>query len=102
MRIFTFQRLLCLSLLAGAGHAATPFAQWTGAELTLNNQVVQRRIKLPAPSGSFLTTSYAPIAGAFPFFQPNSPDFQFEAGGVAYSGAGKWTLVGVSRITDTR
>ncbi|MEI6194753.1 MAG: alpha-galactosidase [Verrucomicrobiota bacterium] len=79
---------------------AAPFANWTKAELTLNNGVVQRVIKLPSPTGNFLTTTYQPVKGVFPYFEPANADFQFEVNGTPYSGKSDWSLVDVKTIGD--
>ena len=82
--------------------AQTPFAQWTKNELTLNNGVVQRIIKLPNPQGDFLTTSYKPVAGDFQYFKPSNTDFQFEINNIVYSGKSDWSMVDVKSINDSR
>ncbi len=76
------------------------YAKWTKTELTLNNGIVQRVIKLPAPEGQILTTSYEPITGDFKFFNTNSADFQFEINGITYSGKSNWSLLDVRIIGD--
>jgi alpha-galactosidase len=81
---------------------AAPFARWTKTELTLNNGVVERIIKLPDAAGHFLTTSYKPVTGEFKYFKPSNPDFQFEFNGTAYSGESDWSLVEVKAIHDSR
>ncbi len=80
--------------------APVPFATWTATELTLNNGVVQRIIQLPAAEGSFLTTSYKPVAGKFRYFRETSPDFQFEINDSVYAGSGGWRLVMIQKLTD--
>jgi alpha-galactosidase len=103
LRSLPISPVLFVLLFGAAGHAAPvpiPFAQWTGSGLTLNNGIVQRKIKLPSSSGGpFLTTSYAPLAGEYKFFQPLNTDFQFEAGGVTYSGRSQWQLLQVRRYS---
>lgn len=79
---------------------SAPFAQWTKTELTLNNGVVERVIKLPDNGGQFLTTAYKPVTGVFNYFLPENTDFQFDANGVIYSGKSNWSLVDVKQITD--
>jgi len=76
------------------------FAKWTKTELTLNNGVVQRIIKLPAAEGQFLTTSYKPVTGDFNYFLPENSDFQFEVNGVIYSGKSNWSLIDVKTHAD--
>lgn len=80
--------------------SAAPFAKWTKTELTLDNGIVQRVIKLPAEKGNFITTSYKPVSGEFKYFMPENTDFQFEINGTVYSGKTNWSLVGVKAITD--
>lgn len=41
------------------------FSIWTSSELILNNGIVQRIIKLPVDTGTFITTSYKPVIGTF-------------------------------------
>lgn len=100
---------LFLSLFTGlagrAAHlppAAPPFAQWTNSELVLNNGLVQRTIKLPASTGSFLTTQYKPIAGDFRYFTPTNADFQFEVNDTRYAGSDDWKLVTIQKFTDAK
>jgi alpha-galactosidase len=76
------------------------FAKWTKTELTLNNGVVQRIIKLPAAEGQFLTTSYKPVTGDFNYFLPENSDFQFEVNGVIYSGKSNWNLINMKTFGD--
>lgn len=80
---------------------AQPYAMWTKNELSLDNGVVKRIIKLPSESESFLTITYKPVSGEFNYFNPTNADFQFEVNGVAYSGKSKWSLVDVQSITDS-
>lgn len=91
--------LFCL-LIVWQADAQSSFAKWTSTELTLNNGLIQRIIKLPASDGSFVTTSYKPVSGEYKYFQPVNPDFQFEIDGAVYSGATRWSLVSVNAITD--
>ena len=79
-----------------------PFAVWTNDELTLNNGMVQRVIKLPNPTGNFITTAYKPIKGDFKYFEKNNPDFQFELNNKTYSGKSEWLFLDVKKITDVR
>jgi alpha-galactosidase len=76
------------------------FSKWTKSELILNNGIVQRIIKLPSDTGSFLTTSYGPVIGKFHYFSPQNIDFQFEIDGRIYSGKTNWNLVQIRTITD--
>lgn len=76
------------------------FARWTDKELILNNGVIERIIRLPAPSGNFITTSYRPLVGEFKYFEPISSDFQFELNDVLYSGHTDWTLLNIRPIKD--
>ena len=79
-----------------------PFATWTKTELTLNNGVVQRTIKLPASEGSFVTTRYKPVVGEFAYFQKTNPDFQFAVNDSIYSGADTWRLLSIGKLTDAK
>lgn len=92
--------VLLLCILTSYFAISAPFAKWTKTELTLNNGIVQRTIKIPSPEGNFLTTSYKPVEGEFKYFQPSNTDFQFEVNGISYSGKSDWSLVGVKSITD--
>ncbi|RYC70974.1 glycoside hydrolase family 36 protein [Spirosoma sordidisoli] len=88
---------------SAASGVARPFASWTATELVLNNGVVQRTISLPtAVSGSFLTTTYKPVNGAFKYFTQTSADFQFELNDTVYTGSGDWTLKTIEKLTDAR
>lgn len=78
-----------------------PFASWTKYELILNNGVVKKIIKLPSPTGNFLTTSYQPVVGEFKYFEPQNTDFQFGVNGLPYSGQNNWSLIEIKSITDT-
>ena len=97
-----FTVLFYMLTLAAVRAAPLPFATWTTSELTLNNGVVQRSIKLPAADGTFLTTLYKPVVGDFRYFTKTSPDFQFELNDKIYSGSGDWTLVTVQKTTDAK
>lgn len=94
--LFTLTFGLMLSAIAAAG----PFASWTKTELTLNNGVVQRIVKLPGETGMLLTTSYKPLSGEFKYFQDINTDFQFEVNGMVYSGRSDWRLLDVKILTD--
>jgi alpha-galactosidase len=76
------------------------FSKWSNSELVLNNGIVQRIIKIPNNTGSFITTSYGPIMGKFHYFLPENIDFQFEVDGFIYSGKSNWNLVHIKMITD--
>jgi len=80
---------------------AIPFAKWSNSELTLNNGIVQRIIKLPDPKGNFLTTSYKPVTGDFQYFEPTNTDFQFDINDVSYSGKSNWSVIEIKTITDS-
>lgn len=90
------------SLLVGVALASPPYAKWTSSELTLNNGVVQRTIKLPASEGPFLTTLYKPVVGAFNYFQPTNSDFCFTVNDSIYTGLDRWRLVKVQTLTDSK
>jgi alpha-galactosidase len=81
--------------------AVEPFASWTRTELTLNNGIVRRTVKLPSDDGSYITTSYKPVNGEFNYFLNSNPDFQFEVNDIVYSGAGIWIPVNIRLITDS-
>ncbi len=76
------------------------FAKWSNTELTLDNGIVQRIIQLPGKNGNLLTEYYKPTEGEFQYFQPENTDFQFEAGGVVYSGKSGWKLTKVKQFSD--
>jgi alpha-galactosidase len=98
-----FRRNLILTIIISVFcfiSVSAKFAQWTKTELTLNNGVIERVIKLPSDDGRFLTTSYKPVTGEFKYFQSENTDFQFEVNGETYSGKSNWKLVGVKAITD--
>jgi alpha-galactosidase len=80
--------------------SAAPFAKWTKTELTLDNGIVKREIKLPAEKGNFITTSYKPVSGEYLYFLPENSDFQFEINGTVYSGKSYWSLKNIKRYTD--
>jgi alpha-galactosidase len=90
---------LTLSMLCFT-FVSAQFAQWTKTELTLNNGVVERVIKLPSDEGQFFTTTYKPVSGEFKYFQRENTDFQFEVNGKIYSGKSNWSLVEVKAIGD--
>ncbi len=81
---------------------AGPFATWTKTELTLNNGIVKRIIKLPSGTDTYTTTSYSPVSGDFNYFLNDNTDFQFEVNDVIYSGKSNWTVVEMGSISDTR
>ena len=93
-------KLLLLAVLIAHNAYPATFAHWNQRELTLNNGVVERIIRLPSPEGHCLTTSYHPVPGTNVFFQPVSSDFQFELNGASYSGEGDWSLLGVESLSD--
>jgi alpha-galactosidase len=76
------------------------FSIWTSSELILNNGIVQRIIKLPVDTGTFITTSYKPVIGTFHYFSNENIDFQFEIDGTIYSGKSNWNLILIKSITD--
>lgn len=98
MRIYIL--ILAVYLFSALAAVSAPFAKWSKTELTLNNGIVERIVKLPGAEGQFLTTSYKPVSGVFNYFLPENTDFQFEANGVIYSGKSNWSLVDVKQITD--
>ncbi len=79
---------------------AQPYATWTKDSLRLTNGMVERTIKLPAPTGTFVTTLYKPVAGEFNYFRPVNTDFAFEMAGAVYSGKSIWRLSRIVPITD--
>jgi alpha-galactosidase len=98
-----FRRNLILTIIISVFcfiSVSAKFAQWTKTELTLNNGVIERVIKLPSDDGRFLTTSYKPVNGEFKYFQSENTDFQFEVNGETYSGKRNWRLVDVKAVTD--
>jgi alpha-galactosidase len=100
MKKFVF--IFFIIILAIEGSWAGPFATWTKTELTLNNGVVKRTIKLPAGEASYITTAYSPVTGDFKYFLNNNSDFRFEVNDVTYSGKGNWTLSDIKTITDSK
>jgi alpha-galactosidase len=98
----SFLFLLTILFLEGSGFAQEPFAKWTKTELTLNNGIVHRNIKLPATFGGFGTTSYKPTSGDFKYFEKTNPEFQFEINGKVYSGLDNWSLVKIQKISDLK
>ncbi|HEX8378441.1 MAG TPA: alpha-galactosidase [Pedobacter sp.] len=89
-------------LMISAIELSAQYAKWNDSSLTLNNGIINRVIKLPANDGKFYTKSYAPVSGAFEYFEPICPEFQFEVGGTVYSGRNGWTLSGISTLKDER
>ena len=81
---------------------AQPFASWTNNELILNNSLVQRTIKLPSGTGSFVTVSYKPVRGNFNYFEPINTDFQFELNNKIYSGRSNWILKTLVQYIDSK
>jgi alpha-galactosidase len=81
---------------------AEPFASWSKTELTLNNGIVQRIIRLPSNESGLVTTLYKPVIGDFKYFPNTLTDFQFEVNDLIYSGKGKWTLIDIQAITDPK
>jgi len=79
---------------------ASQFAKWTKTELTLDNGIVKREIKLPAENGNFITISYKPVSGEYLYFLPENTDFQFEINGKVYSGKSNWSLRDIKSYTD--
>ena len=98
----TFSVLFCHLLFIGGVVKAQPFAAWTRNLLTMNNGLVKRTIKLPSPTGSFVTTLYEPVQGDFKYFETSCTDFQFEISDHIYSGKGIWTLKEIRRHTDSK
>jgi alpha-galactosidase len=80
---------------------AQGFASWTATQLTLDNGIVQRKIRLPSDTGAFVTVLYKPVEGDFNYFEPVNTDFQFEVNGKVYSGKGNWTLKEIVPYTDS-
>ena len=94
---------LILLVLGFSGYAlAGPIATWTKSELTLNNGIVRRTIKLPSSLANYTTTSYSPVNGDFLYFLNSNTDFQFEINDVTYSGLSNWTTVEVVNISDSK
>ncbi len=98
----TFLLVAAGFIFSAQSGASAPFAHWTKSELTLDNGLVKRTIKLPSPTGSFLTKSYQPVTGEFKYFLPANTDFQFEINGAIFSGKSEWSLSAVTAISDAR
>ena len=94
--------VLLIELMTFSFMFANPFATWTKNELTLNNGIVQRTIKLPSSDGNFITSLYKPVNGVFYYFLKSNTDFQFEVNDIVYSGNGNWNLVNIRTITDSK
>jgi len=94
--------VLLVNLLIVTYSYSGPFATWTKTELTLNNGIIQRTIKLPSVEGNYITTSYKPVSGNFRYFLNSNPDFQFEVNDMVYSGKGNWNLVDIRTIIDSK
>lgn len=88
--------------IKGFSFGITPFAKWTKTELTLCNGLVRRTFQLPTVAGNFLTISYKPMSGDFTSLSDYCTDFQFEVNDVIYSGKGKWELVNIITIDDSK
>ncbi len=84
-----------------ASFSSENFASWSSTQLTLDNGIVMRNIRLPSENGNLTTAYYAPVTGDFHYFQPENPDFQFEADGKVYSGKSNWQLKTVQAISDS-
>ena len=82
--------------------AQESFAKWTNTELTFNNGIVQRTLKLPTTTGNFITTTYKPTKGDFKYFDKINPEFQFEINNKTYSGLSDWQLIDIQKITDSK
>lgn len=94
--------LISLFILSIKAVNAQPYASWTKDELKLSNGIVERTIKLPATTGSFITSSYKPVEGTFKYFASASTDFQFEVNNKKYSGKSNWSLKNVVKHTDSK
>jgi alpha-galactosidase len=81
---------------------AGPNATWTKTELTLNNGIIKRIIKLPSSDGNFITSLYSPVIGDFKYFRASNTDFQFEVNDIMYSGKGNWSLIDIRNISDSK
>lgn len=81
---------------------AQSFASWSKTELTLNNGLIERSFKLPAPKGQFVTLNYQPAKEQFKYFKKVNTDFQFEANGRTYSGTNEWKLLNIQKLNDSR
>jgi alpha-galactosidase len=97
--IISFALILAVMQIATA---QAPFAKWTKTELTLNNGIIQRSIKLPSTDGNLLTTSYKPVIGDFDYFLNSNTDFQFEVNEIVYSGKSTWSLANIHLINDNK
>jgi len=96
--------ILCIALnalFASAVYSANTFAHWTTNELTLDNGLIRRIIRLPEANANLVTLSYKPAKGEFSYFLPENTDFQFEVNGTVYSGKTNWTLTDVKSISDS-
>lgn len=94
--------ILLINFLTVGLSQAGPFATWSKTELTLNNGIVRRTIKLPSGEANYITTLYKPVNGDFNYFlQPNT-DFQFEVNDIAYSGKSNWSLTDIQPISDSK
>lgn len=94
--------LIMLSMqLISVARASENFAYWTATQLTLDNGVIQRIIRIPDGNGNLITTLYKPVNGDFHYFQSENPDFQFEINGRIYSGKSDWQLKSVEKIADS-
>ena len=94
--------LIMILLISGNLYADGPYATWTNKELTLNNGIVQRIVKLPSEDSSYITTSYKPVTGVFNYLLRTNPDFQFELNDIKYSGNSSWVLLHIRKITDSK
>jgi len=97
-----FILILLILTIKGFSFGITPFAKWTKTELTLCNGLVRRTFQLPTVAGNFLTISYKPMSGDFTSLSDNCTDFQFVVNDVIYSGRGKWELVNIITIDDSK
>ncbi|MFA5818415.1 MAG: alpha-galactosidase [Bacteroidales bacterium] len=94
--------ILLIIFLAVGLSLGGPFATWSKTELTLNNGIVQRTIKLPVDEANFITTLYKPVNGDFNYFLQTNTDFQFEVNDIVYSGKGNWSLTDIQPISDSK
>ncbi|MBC8035433.1 MAG: alpha-galactosidase [Chitinophagaceae bacterium] len=94
--------IVCFLCINTVATQAQSFAKWTDKELTLNNNVVKRSIKLPVNTGNFITTEYKPVEGEFKYFLTTNDDFRFEINGTVYSGKGKWSLKNIVKHSDSK
>ncbi len=96
--------ILCIALNAlfiSAVYSSDSFASWSSKELTLDNGIICRIIRLPGVDSNLVTTSYKPTEGEFRYFLSENTDFQFEVNGTVYSGTTNWVLSGVKSISDS-